>query len=304
MLCKVTERSRFGAPLHFRAMTFDPIAWAARHGATPGLPLDRAAVPTTAGTVLVDATSLLCAVDPEVAAVTVESRLREEGLTLGLFPERYEAASIGDLVAADEPGAGASGRGFASLLAGRDDGLLLLGVRRRPAAQSGRGLLVESFGAGCEAMRAMAQSGVLPEIALVADREAAGLLLDVAGDPDRASRQIGDDQALLILIAAGGQGEAAARAERAIAACATSLVADLGQNVARAWATSRYDLASHVEALRAAGYRLDTTRAWYRWSHLAGAFADAADGVWRGRELVGATPHGAVLQDRLLYALA
>lgn len=285
-------------------MTFDPIAWAARHGATPGPPLDRAPVPAASGAVLVDATSLLCAADPEVAAVTVEARLREEGLTLGLFPERYEAASVGDLVAADDPGAGASGSGFASLVAGRDDGLVLLGVRRRPAAQSGRGLLVESFAAGCEAMRAMAQAGVLPEIALLADHEAADLLLAVAGDPDGSSRSLGDDHALLILIAAGGQGEAAARAERAIAACATALVADLGQNVARAWATSRYDLVSHVESLGAVGYRLDTVRAWHRWSRLAGAFADPVDGVWRGRELVGATPHGAVVQDRILHALA
>ena len=285
-------------------MTFDPIAWAARHGATPGPPLDRAAVPAAAGTVLVDATSLLCAADPAIAAVAVEARLREEGLTLGLFPERYEAASVGDLVTADEPGAGASGPGFASLVAGRDNGLVLLGVRRRPAAQSGRGLLVESFAAGCDAMRAMAQAGVLPEIALLADAEAADLLLEVAGDPDGARRALADGQALLILIAAGGQGEAAARAERAIAACASSLVADLGQNVARAWAASRYDLAAHVDDLRGLGYRLDTVRTWHRWSRLAGAFADAPDGVWRGRELVGATPHGAVLQDRLLYALA
>jgi biotin operon repressor len=285
-------------------MTFDPIAWAARHGATPGSPLDRLPVPAASGTVLVDATSLLCAADPEVAAVTVEARLREEALTLGLFPERYEAASLRDLIEADEPGAGASGPGFASLVAGYEDGLVVLAVRRRPAAQSGRGLLVESFAAGCEAMRAMAQAGVLPEIATLADREAAGLLLAVAGDPDGASRSLGDGQALLILIAAGGQGEAAARAERAIAACATTLAADLGQNVARAWATSRYDLASHVEALRSVGYRLDTVRAWHRWSRLAGAFAEPADGVWRGRELLAATPHGAVLQHRVLYALA
>ena len=284
-------------------MTFDPIAWAARHGATPGPPLERAPVPAASGTVLVDAESLLVAVEPAVAAVAVEARLREEGLTLGVFPERYEAASVGDLIDADEPGAGASGPGFGSLVTGHDDGLVVLGVRHRPAAQSGRGLLLESFGAGCEAMRLMAQTGVLPEIALLADGESADLLLQLSGDPDRATRSLGDGQALLVLIAAGGQGEAAARAERAIAICAPSLTADLGQNVARAWAASRYDLPSHTEVLGAAGYRLDTVRTWYRWSRLKGAFADATEGVWRGRELVGATPHGAVLQDRVLHAL-
>src|SRR5437868_1940654 len=86
--------------------------------------------------------------------------------------------------------------------------------------------------------------------------------------PPSATRSLGDGQALLVLIAAGGPGEAAARAERAIAICAPSLTADLGQNVARAWAASRYDLPSHTEVLAAAGYRLDTIRTWYRWSRL------------------------------------
>ena len=97
-----------------------------------------------------------------LAAVTVEARLREEDLTLGLFPERYEVASVGELVEGDDPGAGARGAGFATLLRGTEDGLLLLDVRRRPAAQSGRGLLVESFAAGCEALRVLAQSDMVP----------------------------------------------------------------------------------------------------------------------------------------------
>ena len=117
----------------------------------------------------VDAHSLLCSVDPALAAVTVEARLREEDLTLGLFPERYEVASVGELVEGDDPGAGARGAGFATLLRGTEDGLLLLDVRRRPAAQSGRGLLIESFEAGCEALRILAQTDVVPAISLLAD---------------------------------------------------------------------------------------------------------------------------------------
>ncbi len=281
-------------------MTFDPIAWAARHGAVPGSPVDRAPAVTSVGAMFVDAHSLLCAVDPDLAAVTVEARLREEDLTLGLFPERYEVASVGELVEGDDPGAGARGAGFKTLLRGTEDGLLLLDVRRRPAAQSGRGLLVESFEAGAEALRLLAQSDVVPAISLLADPAAADLLLEVAGDPDSARATLGEGRALLILVAAGRQGEAAARAERAIAACASCITADLGQNVARAWAGSRYDLPGHAATLAAAGYRLETVRAWHRWSRLPGALAAPTTGTWHGRELVGVSGQGAILQDRIL----
>jgi hypothetical protein len=281
-------------------MTFDPIAWAARHGAAPGPPVDRPPAVTSVGAMYVDAHSLLCSVDPALAAVTVEARLREEDLTLGLFPERYEVASIGELVAGDEPGAGARGAGFATLVRGTEDGLLLLDVRRRPAAQSGRGLLIESFEAGCEVLRILAQTDVVPAISLLVDPAAADLLLEVAGDPDGARASLGDGRALMILVAAGRQGEAAARAERAIAACASSISADLGQNVARAWAGSRYDLPTHAATLAAAGYRLETTREWHRWSRLPDALAEVPEGAWCGREVVGVSGQGAVLQHRIL----
>jgi alkyldihydroxyacetonephosphate synthase len=283
-------------------MTFDPIAWAVRHGAVPGSPVERAPAVTSVGAMFVDAHSWLCAVDPALAAVTVEARLREEDLTLGLFPERYEVASVGELVEADEPGAGARGAGFRTLLRGTEDGLLLLDVRRRPEAQSGRGLLIESFAAGCEALRVLAQTDVVPAISLLADPAAADLLLEVAGDPDRARATLGDGRALMIVIAAGRQGEAAARAERAIAACASCISADLGQNVARAWASSRYDLPEHAATLGAAGYRLETSRQWHRWSRLPGALAEPPAGAWCGREVFGVSGQGAVLQDRILSA--
>ena len=282
-------------------MTFDPIAWAARHGATPGPPVERPPAATSVGAMYVDVQSLLCSVDPALAAVTVEARLREEDLTLGLFPERYEVASVGELVAGDDPGAGARGAGFATLLRGTEDGLLLLDVRRRPAAQSGRGLLVESFAAGCEALRILAQTDILPAISLLADPAAADLLLEVAGDPDGARASLGDGTALLILVAAGRQGEAAARAERAIAAAASYISSDLGQNVARAWAGSRYDLPEHAATLAAAGYRLETSREWHRWSRLEAALDARPEGAWCGRELVGVSAQGAVLQDRILH---
>jgi hypothetical protein len=150
-------------------------------------------------------------------------------------------------------------------------------------------------------LRVLAQSDVVPAISLLADPAAADLLLEVAGDPDSARATLGEGRGLLILIAAGRQGEAAARAERAIAACAPCITADLGQNIARAWAGSRYDLPAHAAELAAAGYRLETSRQWHRWSRLPAALAEPTTGAaWSGRELFGVSGQGAVLQERIL----
>ena len=137
-------------------MTFDPIAWAARHGAVPGSPVDRAPAVTSVGAMFIDAHSLLCAVDPDLAAVTVEARLREEDLTLGLFPERYEVASVGDLVEGDDPGAGSSRRRLQGTAAGHRGRVAAARrpspagrpVGARPAGRVVRGGLRGAAGAG------------------------------------------------------------------------------------------------------------------------------------------------------------
>ncbi len=280
-------------------MVFDPVGWAVEQGAFGGEPLARSTPPVVDGDVTVDAVSRIATVRSSLAAATVERVLRDHGLTLGLFPERYEAASVGELIAADEPGAGASGPGFASLLVERSDGVVHLGVQPRPEAQSGRALAVQSLAAACDALRRLAQDGLLPQLALAADGPAADLLLQVAGDPDRVRPTLGG-RGLLILIAAGRHGEAAERAERAVAACADVVVADLGQNVARAFASSRYDVPRHADQLAEAGIELRTARSWHRWRDLPAGIAAPIEGVWYGREVLGAGAHGAVLQVRAL----
>jgi alkyldihydroxyacetonephosphate synthase len=280
---------------------FDPEAWAIEGGAARGEP-GAAQPPTRAdldGEITVDAVSRIVTVRASVVAVAVERALREQGLTLGLFPERYEVASVADLIAGDDPGAGASGPGFASLVVGRSGAFVHLGVRPRPEAQSGRALVVESLRAAGEALRLLAQDDRLPDLALAADAPAADLLLRVAGDPDR---RLGDleGRALLVLIAAGRHGQAAERADAAVAACAAVTVADLGQNVARGFAASRYDMPRHTAQLASAGFALEVSRTRVLWRDLPAAIAAPGGGAWHGREILGAGPHGAVLQVRSL----
>jgi alkyldihydroxyacetonephosphate synthase len=290
-------RAAYTAPV---TVAFDPLAWAAARGHRPGESILEAAPPLAVeGTIDVDVLSLAVDADPALPAVAVERRLREHGLTLGLFPERYESAAIRDLVADDDPGAGASGPGFASLVIAASPQAVTLAVRRRPEVQAGRGLLIESIDAGAEVVRRLAQDGLLPEIAVVADPDAADLLLAVAGDPD-GLRSRRAPSALAILIAAGRAGEAALRLEEAIAAFSDCTVADLGQNVARAWAGSRYDLVRHADVLAAAGIRLEPATAWHRWSELPAALGGEAASGAVGRELLGAGPHGVRVLTRRL----
>jgi hypothetical protein len=288
---------------------FDPVAWARDRVGPPGPGAAPAHEPPAAieAELEVDAESLLATVDPAARAVAVEARLREAGLTLGLFPESYETASIGELVRRDEPGAGASGPGFASRHLGTDaGGRLVLGVRRRPAAQAGRGLVLPSLARGIRVLRTLAQSDDLPDLALLADSAAARLWLAVAGDPDGASAAIGDDDALLLLIAAGEPGEAARRVAAAVSRAGAAEPLDLGQTAARAWAGARYDLARHAATLREAGYELGVARELVRWSAVPDACERALSGAGEGRlvsrELAGATPHGAELVVRTLTA--
>ena len=233
-------------------MTFDPIAWAARHGATPGPPVDRRRCRDVGRRHARRRARRCCAPSipswrPSPSRRVCARRISRSACSRSATRWRRSATWW----TGDDPGRrGASAPGFASLLRGTEDGLLLLDVRRRPAAQSGRGLLVESFEAGCEALRVMAQS----ERACRRSRCSPTRARPTCCSTWRAIRTareppLGEGQALLILVAAGRQGEAAARAERAIAACASCIIADLGQNVARAWAGSRYDLASHAATL-------------------------------------------------------
>ena len=283
---------------------FDPIAWASDRGLVPGPSiLTERPSPLLAGRLEIDPVSRAVVVDPGLSTAVVERALRDDGFTLGRFPERFEHASVGELVANDEPGAGASGAGFAQLLLGYDETALVLAVRQRPAAQAGRGIVVESLDAGAEVLRSLAQGGLLPEIAFVADPPAAQLYAHLVGDL-KAWQALANGHALAVLIAAGASGEAGLRLEEAVAGFSDIVVADLGQGFARRWAAARYDLPGHAAHLASRGILLDVRRAWHRWSTLGAALDVPSAAAWCGREVLGADGHGAVLSERTLASRA
>ena len=287
-------------------MTFDPVAFAAAHVGPPGppQPFSLNPPPDGAAIIAVDAGSLTVTVPLVAAAAPLEAGLREHGLTLGLFPETFERATVGELLEDDAPGAGASGPGFASRLVRRpESGVVALGVRRRPAAQAGRALAVGAFEDAVHAVRRLAQDGDLPEIALVLDAAAADLWLSAADDPDGARARIRPGGALLLLIASGAEGVAARRVATAVRDAALADAVDLGQNPARGWAAVRYDGPGHAATLARAGYVLEVERQRLPWSDIVGAAIDARTHPgYTTCEVAGAAMHDALLTVRRITA--
>jgi len=286
-------------------MTFDVVAFAASKVGPPGAPREAELPPgPAAGAILaLDEDSLTVTVSPSLGASALEAGLRERGLTLGLFPETFERATIGELLDADAPGAGASGAGFASRLVGvPGEDEVSLGIRRRPAAQAGRALAVGAFAEGVDRLRRLAQDGDLPDIAVLWDAAASELWLRAAGDPDGARARVPAGGGVLLLVTAGLDGVAARRVALAVRDCQPGVI-DLGQNAARAWAGIRYDPPAHAATLARAGYDLTVERSRIGWRDVTAAAAEArAAAGWAACELAGATMHDALLTVRRITA--
>lgn len=281
--------------------SFAALTWARSFGLDgTSAPVAQRPTAVAVGAVEADEAARAVWADGSIVAAAVEGRAREHGLTLGVFPEEYELASVAELVAGDAPGAGASGPGFASLLLARREQQLLLACRPRPAAQAGRGLAYATFAEGVAGLRVLAQGGALPEIAFVADPAESELLLALAGQPTLDGGPVAGG-ALAIIIVAGDAGEAAARLETAVARQGLG-GRECGQNVARAWAASRYEVPRVARVLAASGIRIATTSSWHPWSSFPAVLElDPEPGTaWRGRQVLGVGPHGALLLTRTL----
>ncbi len=185
----------------------------------------------------VDPVSMTATLEPGVRGPDAEALLGERGLTLGHYPQSFEHASIGGFAATRSSGQASAGYGrFDAMVvaltavtptgrlslgvapasaAGPDLRQLLLGsegvfgvitsvtvrVRHLPEARVYDGWRWPSFGAGREAMRALAQNGLLPTVLRLSDEAETALSL---ADPDR----IGGESEAGCLMIAGYEGTA------------------------------------------------------------------------------------------------
>ncbi len=266
----------------------------------------------------VDRRSLTARLGAGLRGPEAEAALGAQGMTLGHFPQSFEFATIGGFAATRSAGQASSGYGrFDALVsavrliapagdlrtlatphtaAGPALRELILGsegilgvipevtVRVRPAPRARRyeGWMAESFEAGVEIVRAMAQGPGLPDVIRISDEEETEGSLALSGPRGLAGALFNGYLGLrrrrgscLIIVGLEGEGESVARRHSLAArALRGGGAAYLGRAAGRSWEHSRYlgpylrdtlmDLGAMVETL-------ETSHTWARLGELHAA---------------------------------
>jgi alkyldihydroxyacetonephosphate synthase len=265
--------------------------------------------------VSVDRRSLTATLGAGLRGPEAEAALGAQGLTLGHFPQSFEYATVGGFAATRSAGQASSGYGrFDSLVssvrllapAGEISTLatphtaagpalreLVIGsegvlgaspdvtVRVRPAPTVRRyeAWIAESFDAGSEIVRALAQGPGLPEIIRVSDEEETEGTLALNG-PRGASSRLFDGYlglrkrrggALMIVGFEGDEESTARRRALTVRALRSGGAAYLGQTAGRAWEHGRYQgpyLRDKLVEMGAMVETLETSHTWSRFGEL------------------------------------
>ncbi|WP_227463696.1 FAD-binding oxidoreductase [Nocardioides lijunqiniae] len=254
----------------------------------------------------VDHVSMTAVLEPGLRGPEAESLLAEEGLTLGHYPQSFEYATIGGFAATRSSGQSSAGYGrFDALVvglrvatprgelvlgsapanaAGPDLRQLVLGsegafgvitsvtvrVRRLPAEKVYEGWHWPSFEAGADAMRTLAQSGLLPTVIRLSDEAETAINL---ARPD----EIGGASSGGCLMITGYEGEPAANAAKR--AAVTSVLeglggTGLGEEPGRAWAHGRFGAPYLRDSLLDVGVLVETLETATFWSNRERLYAD------------------------------
>ena len=254
----------------------------------------------------VDPVSMTATLEPGLRGPEAEALLAEHGLTLGHYPQSFEYASIGGFAATRSSGQSSAGYGrFDALVvgltavtpsgtitlgsapanaAGPDLRQLLLGsegafgvitsvtvrVRPLPAVTVYDGWHWPSFDAGADAMRTLAQAGLLPTVIRLSDEAETALNL---ARPD----EIGAGGGGGCLMIAGFEGEPAAVAARR---AAVSAVLDglggtgLGEGPGDAWVQGRFHAPYLRDSMLDVGVLVETLETATFWSNRERLYAD------------------------------
>ena len=253
----------------------------------------------------VDHVSMTAVLEPGLRGPEAEALLAAEGLTLGHYPQSFEYATIGGFAATRSSGQSSAGYGrFDALVmglrvatprgelvlgsapanaAGPDLRQLLLGsegafgvitavtvrVRRLPAVKVYEGWRWTSFDAGAEAMRTLAQAGLLPTVIRLSDESETAINLarpdEIAADPSADDADAGG-----CLMITGYEGEpAAVEAKRsAVTAVLTGLGGTcVGEEVGQAWAHGRFNAPYLRDAMLDVGVLVETMETATFWSN-------------------------------------
>ena len=255
--------------------------------------------------VAVDHTSMTATLEPGLRGPEAEALLAAEGLTLGHYPQSFEFASIGGFAATRSSGQSSAGYGrFDALVvglrvatprgelrlgsapanaAGPDLRQLILGsegafgvitevtvrVRKLPAEKVYEGWSWPSFAAGADAMRTLAQSGLLPTVIRLSDEAESAINL---ARPDA----IGAQAAGGCLMITGYEGEPAANAAKR--AAVTALLEQLGGTCVgtepgESWAHGRFNAPYLRDSMLDVGVLVETLETATWWSNREALYA-------------------------------
>jgi alkyldihydroxyacetonephosphate synthase len=259
----------------------------------------------------VDHTSMTATLEPGLRGPEAEALLAAEGVTLGHYPQSWEHASIGGFAATRSSGQSSAGYGrFDALVvglrvatprgelrlgsapataAGPDLRQLFLGsegtlgvitsvtVRVRPVPETKvyDGWRWPSFRDGAAAMRALAQSGLLPTVLRLSDESETAVNL-----ADPAAIGGSTDAGCLMITGYEGTPPAVEAKRAAVTSLLTGLGGrDVGEEAGDTWARGRFDAPYLRDSLLDVGVLVETLETATFWSNLDRLYADVRDAL-------------------------
>jgi alkyldihydroxyacetonephosphate synthase len=284
--------------------------------------------------VSVDRRSLTARLGAGLRGPEAEAALAHEGLTLGHFPQSFEYATIGGFAATRSAGQASSGYGrFDALVSSirlqapagdlqtletphtaagpalrevvvGSEGVLgvipdvTVRVRAAPPQRRYEAWMAESFEAGSEIVRVLAQGPGLPDVVRVSDEEETQGSLALSGPRGVQGGLFGGylglrrrrGGCLLIVGHEGDEEPVARRRALAVRALRAGGAAYLGQAAGRSWEHGRYQgpyLRDTLMAMGAMVETLETSQTWSRLRELHDAVAAAIHSALDGQDTPG-----------------
>jgi alkyldihydroxyacetonephosphate synthase len=263
--------------------------------------------------VVVDERSLTARLGAGLRGPEAETALGRFGLTLGHFPQSFEYATIGGFAATRSAGQASSGYGrfdalvssvrllapagelttletphtaagpaLRELVIGSEGALgvipdMTVRVRPAPAVRRYEAWMAESFEAGAEIVRGLAQGPGLPEVIRISDEEETEGTLALSGPRGLSGRLFdrylglrGRRGGALVIVGFEGDEEGVARRRSlTVRALRNGGAAYLGQAAGRAWEHGRYQGPYLRDALMERGAMVETLETSHTWSRLA-----------------------------------
>lgn len=253
----------------------------------------------------VDDVSMTATLEPGLRGPEAEALLAEHGLVLGHYPQSFQHASIGGFAATRSSGQSSAGYGrFDAMVvgltaatptgsldlgsspanaAGPDLRQLLLGsegafgvitsvtvrVRRLPEVTSYEGWRWPSFDAGSDAMRTLAQAGVLPTVIRLSDESETAINL---ADPSSIG---GAGEGCLMITGYEGTDAQVAARRAAVTAVLTELGGTpVGTEPGEKWLHGRFDAPYLRDSLLDHGVLVETLETATFWSNRGRLYGD------------------------------